>query len=97
MTKESLCPQCGEPSPLGLCDRCRRERSTLLAVADHLEVTVCPVCGSHAVRLPGESAVKCRNSSCPAQVKERIIYFASRSAMFLRWVLISSTAIRLKS
>lgn len=50
MTKESLCPQCGEPSPLGLCDRCRRERSTLLAVADHLEVTVCPVCGSHRVQ-----------------------------------------------
>ncbi|EHL65925.1 NAD-dependent DNA ligase LigA [Cloacibacillus evryensis] len=41
----------------------------------------CPVCGSHAVRLPGESAVKCTNSACPAQVKERIIYFASRSAM----------------
>lgn len=41
----------------------------------------CPVCGSTAVRLPGEAAVKCTNSSCPAQVKERIIYFASRSAM----------------
>ena len=33
------------------------------------------------MRLPGESAVKCTNSACPAQVKERIIYFASRSAM----------------
>lgn len=42
---------------------------------------LCPVCGSTAVRLPGEAAVKCTNSSCPAQVKERIIYFASRSAM----------------
>ena len=41
----------------------------------------CPVCGSTAVRLPSEAAVKCTNSSCPAQVKERIIYFASRSAM----------------
>lgn len=41
----------------------------------------CPVCGSTAVRLPGEAAVKCTNSACPAQVKERIIYFASRSAM----------------
>lgn len=41
----------------------------------------CPVCGAAAVRLPGEAAVKCTNSSCPAQVKERINYFASRSAM----------------
>ena len=41
----------------------------------------CPVCGSAAVRLPGEAAVKCTNSACPAQMKERIIYFASRSAM----------------
>lgn len=41
----------------------------------------CPVCGSAAVRLPGEAAVKCTNSACPAQLKERIIYFASRSAM----------------
>lgn len=42
---------------------------------------VCPVCGSHAVRLPGEAAIKCENSSCAAQVKERIIHFASRGAM----------------
>ena len=41
----------------------------------------CPVCGSAAVRLPGEAAVKCTNSACPAQLKERIIYFASRQAM----------------
>ncbi len=42
---------------------------------------ICPVCGSHAVRLPGEAAIKCTNSGCPAQVKERIIHFASRGAM----------------
>ena len=41
----------------------------------------CPVCGSHTVRLPGEAAVKCTNSSCGAQVRERIIHFASRGAM----------------
>ncbi len=41
----------------------------------------CPVCGSAAVRLHGESAVKCTSSACPAQVRERIIYFASRPAM----------------
>lgn len=41
----------------------------------------CPVCGAPAVRFSGEAAVKCTNSSCSAQVKERIVHFASRSAM----------------
>lgn len=41
----------------------------------------CPVCGSKAVRLTGEAAVKCPNKSCPAQIKEAIIHFASRRAM----------------
>ena len=33
---------------------------------------VCPVCGSKAVRLSGEAAIKCSNKSCPAQIKEGI-------------------------
>lgn len=41
----------------------------------------CPVCGSIAVRLIGEAAVKCPNKSCPAQIKEAITHFASRRAM----------------
>ncbi len=41
----------------------------------------CPVCGGPLVRLPGEAATRCINASCPAQVKERIIHFASRNAM----------------
>lgn len=41
----------------------------------------CPACGSGAVRLPGEAAVKCLNKSCPAQIKEAIAHFASRRAM----------------
>jgi len=41
----------------------------------------CPVCGGLAVRFEGESATRCINVSCPAQVKERIIHFASRNAM----------------
>ncbi|MDO4988180.1 MAG: NAD-dependent DNA ligase LigA [Synergistes sp.] len=41
----------------------------------------CPVCGALASRIDGVSAVKCTNSACPAQLKERILYFASRSAM----------------
>jgi DNA ligase (NAD+) len=41
----------------------------------------CPVCGSKAVREEGEAAVRCIGLNCPAQVQERIIHFASRSAM----------------
>ena len=41
----------------------------------------CPVCGSKALRLTGEAAVKCPNKSCPAQIKEAILHFASRRAM----------------
>ncbi len=45
---------------------------------------ICPVCGSRAVRLTGESAIKCSNRSCPAQIIEGISHFASRAAMDIR-------------
>ena len=41
----------------------------------------CPACGSLAVRLPSESAVRCVNRSCPAQLKEAILHFVSRDCM----------------
>jgi len=41
----------------------------------------CPVCGSNVVKDPEEVAIRCPNIRCPAQVKERIIHFASRDAM----------------
>jgi len=41
----------------------------------------CPACNAPVVRFEGESATRCINVSCPAQVKERIIHFASRNAM----------------
>jgi DNA ligase (NAD+) len=41
----------------------------------------CPVCGSDAVRLEGQAAKRCVNSSCPARLKETIKHFASRDAM----------------
>jgi nonsense-mediated mRNA decay protein 3 len=50
VTLKSVCPKCGEPSTLGLCDRCRLEMATLLDCPDHVEVTLCPVCGSYLVR-----------------------------------------------
>ncbi len=42
---------------------------------------VCPVCGSDAVRPEGEAVRRCVNDVCPAKVKARIGYFASRKAM----------------
>ncbi len=41
----------------------------------------CPVCGSEAVRDPGEAAHRCMNISCPAQLKAKLLHFASRKAM----------------
>jgi DNA ligase (NAD+) len=41
----------------------------------------CPECGSEVVKIPGEVAVRCLGLSCPAQIRESIIHFASRSAM----------------
>jgi DNA ligase (NAD+) len=41
----------------------------------------CPCCGTVLVRLPGEVAWRCPHSSCPEQVIQGIIYFASKTAM----------------
>ncbi len=41
----------------------------------------CPVCGSEAIRAPGEAARYCRNYDCPAQVFQRIVRFAGRGAL----------------
>ena len=43
--------------------------------------TKCPACGGKVSRDPEEVAIRCENLSCPAQLKERIIHFAQRSAM----------------
>ena len=41
----------------------------------------CPVCGSGLVRDPEEVALRCDNITCPAQIKETVLHFASRNAM----------------
>jgi DNA ligase (NAD+) len=40
----------------------------------------CPVCQAAVTRMEGEAATRCVNSSCPAQLKERIKHFASKGA-----------------
>ncbi len=41
----------------------------------------CPECGADVVRFEGEAAARCTGVSCPAQLREGIIHFASRDAM----------------
>jgi DNA ligase (NAD+) len=41
----------------------------------------CPACGSELVREAEEAAVRCENLYCPAQVRRRIQYYASRGAL----------------
>jgi len=41
----------------------------------------CPVCSSDAVREEGEVARYCTNAACPAQLRERLLHFASRAGM----------------
>jgi DNA ligase (NAD+) len=40
----------------------------------------CPVCNSSVVRAEDEAALRCINTTCSAQIKERIKHFASKSA-----------------
>lgn len=42
---------------------------------------ICPVCGSAAVRPDGEAVRRCVNPDCPAKIKGRLGYYASRKAM----------------
>jgi DNA ligase (NAD+) len=43
--------------------------------------TACPSCGMPLQRLPGESDTFCTNIDCPSQRVQRLVHFASRSAM----------------
>lgn len=60
----------------------------IIKAYDHQECSVpymlpdfCPSCGEKAVRLEGESALRCINPDCPGQLSRNLIYFASKDAM----------------
>ena len=44
----------------------------------------CPECDSPLVRLEDEVVVRCDNLSCPAQVRESLLHYASRHAMDIK-------------
>lgn len=46
--------------------------------------THCPSCGSVLGKLEGEVALRCFNSSCPAQAQAALEHFVSRTAMDIR-------------
>ncbi len=46
--------------------------------------TTCPICNSELEKPEEEAVWRCTNISCPAQVVERIIHFASKNAMDIR-------------
>lgn len=46
--------------------------------------THCPICGEELEKPEDEAVWRCINISCPAQVVERIIHFASKDAMDIR-------------
>lgn len=48
---------------------------------DYVYPTVCPSCGSPAVREEDEAATRCVNPDCPAQLLRGLIHFCSRDAM----------------
>lgn len=43
--------------------------------------TVCPSCGEKVIREKDESAIRCINPECPAQLLRNLIHFCSRDAM----------------
>ena len=43
--------------------------------------TKCPVCGADAIRIEGESAVRCTGIECPAKLYRNLVHFVSREAM----------------
>jgi DNA ligase (NAD+) len=50
-------------------------------LAEFVFPTKCPECGTKAVKDDGGVYIRCPNPSCPAQLKERLRYYASRNAM----------------
>ena len=72
---EVLIEKAGEIIPQVVSVKKRRGKEPILPPKE------CPVCGSAAAKDPGGVYYRCTYPLCMAQVKQRVIYFASRGAM----------------
>lgn len=66
----------GEIIPEVVCVKKHNDNSVDFAFPD-----VCPSCGEFVSKEKGESAVRCTNTQCPAQLMRHLIHFVSRDAM----------------
>jgi len=57
----------------------------------------CPVCGTEVIKPSGEVMYYCSNVSCPAQLQQRLEHFVSRSAMDIRGIGESLSAVLLQN
>lgn len=46
--------------------------------------TTCPSCGKKTIQI--DMHYYCNNTSCPAQIKEKLIHFASKDCMDIEWI-----------
>ena len=68
----------GEIIPQVVCVATLKRSSTNKATVAPKQ---CPSCGEQVVREEGEAAIRCVNPPCPAQLRERLIWFAARGQM----------------
>ncbi|MDD2421478.1 MAG: NAD-dependent DNA ligase LigA [Heliobacteriaceae bacterium] len=64
------------PEVVAVLPERRTGRERPFEMPDH-----CPECGARLIHLPGEVAIRCPATFCPAQGKEGLIHFAMRDAM----------------
>ena len=53
----------------------------LIGASPYFIPPVCPSCGAEVYREEGESAIRCTNPECPAQLTRVLIHFCSKPAM----------------
>jgi DNA ligase (NAD+) len=90
-------PEVVEPTPKSKTRTGRKEFSLIEKIFDKEKGRpACPVCGAEVIKPEGEVMYYCSNAACPAQVQERLEHFASRSAMDIRGIGESMSALLLR-
>ncbi len=66
----------GEIIPEAVCVKKHKQNSIPFEMPKY-----CPSCSSLVIREEGQSAIRCENTNCPAQLLRHLIHFVSRDAM----------------